>query len=253
MCCEFGISKFPTLGHVRKGVKHRKEYRGQRTKQALVDHATRLAEDPIVLLDSVDHFRSSVLPTRATLLAFTDEPANRSEAYDVYRDVSHSLRDDCDFYWVSGLAKTTFADHNQNDHIAFKAAKESWLSSSNLSRFDLPLSPRTFKDFLSWASRLCLPVVREITFDNAEELTEERLPFVILFYVGQYQKSIRLFREVIERELMHEYGKVNFLLADGDRFHYPLMHLGRTKQDLPLIVIDSFQHMFMFPNYEHIK
>jgi hypothetical protein len=32
------------------------------------------------------------------------------------------------------------------------------------------------------AQELCSPMVREITFENGEELTEEGLPFLILFY-----------------------------------------------------------------------
>lgn len=33
-----------------------------------------------------------------------------------------------------------------------------------------------------WARDMCSPLVREITFENGEELTEEGLPFLILFY-----------------------------------------------------------------------
>jgi hypothetical protein len=33
-----------------------------------------------------------------------------------------------------------------------------------------------------WAYDVCSPLVREITFENGEELTEQGLPFLILFY-----------------------------------------------------------------------
>lgn len=45
---------------------------------------------------------------------------------------------------------------------------------------------------------------------------------------------------------------VNFLLADGIKFAHPLHHLGKSKEDLPLIAIDSFRHMYLFKNYEDI-
>ena len=32
-----------------------------------------------------------------------------------------------------------------------------------------------------WVSDKCIPLVREITFENAEELTEEGVPFLLLF------------------------------------------------------------------------
>lgn len=40
---------------------------------------------------------------------------------------------------------------------------------------------------------------------------------------------------------------INFLTADGERFAHPLHHLGKTQDDLPVIAIDSFRHMYLFP------
>jgi endoplasmic reticulum resident protein 44 len=45
-------------------------------------------------------------------------------------------------------------------------------------------------------------------------------------------------------------ANINFLLADGDRFAHPLHHLGKSQSDLPLIAIDSFRHMYLFPNFK---
>ena len=44
-------------------------------------------------------------------------------------------------------------------------------------------------------------------------------------------------------------------MADGIKFAHPLHHLGKSKEDLPLIAIDSFRHMYLFPKYEdmHIQ
>lgn len=39
-----------------------------------------------------------------------------------------------------------------------------------------------FTEMLLWANKCCMPLVREITFENAEELTEEGLPLMILFH-----------------------------------------------------------------------
>ena len=60
-------------------------------------------------------------------------------------------------------------------------------------------------------------------------------------------------------------GVLNFVTADGVKFAHPLHHLGKTKkvsnwqhgdhapnsspQDLPVLAIDSFRHMYLFPNY----
>lgn len=53
--------------------------------------------------------------------------------------------------------------------------------------------------------------------------------------------------------------RVNFLTADGIKFAHPLQHLGKRKNDLPVVVIDSFKHMYQFPsdknhrNHEDLK
>lgn len=39
---------------------------------------------------------------------------------------------------------------------------------------------------------------------------------------------------------------VNALTADGLKFAHPLHHLGKSANDLPLIAIDSFKHMYLF-------
>lgn len=42
------------------------------------------------------------------------------------------------------------------------------------------------------------------------------------------------------------------MLADGFKFAHPLKHLGKSKQDLPVLAIDSFQHMFLFENMKDL-
>lgn len=45
---------------------------------------------------------------------------------------------------------------------------------------------------------------------------------------------------------------INFLIADGKRFAHPLEHLDKSLDDLPVISIDSFRHMYLFPDYNDI-
>ena len=55
------------------------------------------------------------------------------------------------------------------------------------------------------------------------------------------------------QELLSEKTNVNFLTADGLKFAHPLHHLQKSKDDLPLLAIDSFRHMYLFPSYEETK
>lgn len=48
-------------------------------------------------------------------------------------------------------------------------------------------------------------------------------------------------------------SSINFLYADCETFSHPLHHLGKSPKDCPLIAIDSFRHMYMFPNFDDIN
>lgn len=47
-------------------------------------------------------------------------------------------------------------------------------------------------------------VYREITFENAEELTEEGLPFLILFHSPDDVQSIKDYKTIVETQLITE-------------------------------------------------
>lgn len=129
---------------------------------------------------------------------------------------------------------------------------------------------KSYDEFSVWMTDKCVPLVREITFENAEEFTEEGLPFLILFYHPDDPSSIKKYNDIINMELLDEkrnsemmsfiyilllysyflLENINFLTADGVTFAHPLQHLGKTKNDLPLIAIDSFRHMYLFSKFE---
>ena len=74
------------------------------------------------------------------------------------------------------------------------------------SNFDLFFS---HDELSTWAADKCTPLVREITFENAEELTEEGLPFLILFHAPEDNESIKKYTDVVQRELISEKRKSN--------------------------------------------
>ena len=55
---------------------------------------------------------------------------------------------------------------------------------------------------------------------------------------------------IFKRYLLSVYfsDNINFLTADGSKFSHPLHHLGKTAKDLPILAIDSFRHMYVFPH-----
>jgi endoplasmic reticulum resident protein 44 len=66
---------------------------------------------------------------------------------------------------------------------------------------------KTLDEISAWVAEKCTPLVREITFENAEELTEEGLPFLILFHAPDDNESIKEYTEVVQTQLMEDKRK----------------------------------------------
>ena len=78
-----------------------------------------------------------------------------------------------------------------------------------LHNFSILFFPHGSYDELNiWASDKCTPLVREITFENAEELTEEGLPFLILFHAPEDNESIKRYTDIVQRELLDDKRKI---------------------------------------------
>jgi len=65
-------------------------------------------------------------------------------------------------------------------------------------------SLQSFRDLLRWTYPKCFSLVREITFENAEAITEEGVPLIILFYNPNNKPIIQSFNEVIEKLLRND-------------------------------------------------
>ena len=62
----------------------------------------------------------------------------------------------------------------------------------------------SYDELSVWAADKCTPLVREITFENAEELTEEGLPFLILFHDPEDNESVKRYSDVVQKELLED-------------------------------------------------
>jgi hypothetical protein len=61
-------------------------------------------------------------------------------------------------------------------------------------------------------------------------------------YFNYFKFVLQEYSDLVKRELLSERQQVNFLTADGVKFAHPLHHLGKSKEDLPLIAVDSFRN-----------
>ncbi|XP_034950662.1 endoplasmic reticulum resident protein 44 [Chelonus insularis] len=240
----FQITKYPTLKVIKNGQPTKREYRGQRSVEAFVEFVKKQLEDPIKEFHDLKELMDLDDKKRMIIGYFDRKDVPE---YEKFRRVATNLKDDCQFH--VGFGEVSKAMHPPGQPIiVFRPDR----ALSNDEDETYKGSLHNFDELNIWAQEKCIPLVREITFENAEELTEEGLPFLILFHAPDDVKSVKEFKDVVTNFLVDEKQNVNFLTADGFKFAHPLHHLGKNSSDLPLIAIDSFRHMYLFPKYSDI-
>jgi endoplasmic reticulum resident protein 44 len=204
------------------------EFRGSRSPEAMMKFVVDQARTSVLPV-SVDSARDVKSSQVVILGKFSNNDWKNLET--LKKSSSHFLDSRCGFY-----AKLSENPVTPPSVTAFD--NEDQLEDS----FPDPLSD--YYKFLAWLKAKCVPLARELTFENAEALSEEGLPFVILFRANDDANSLDKFKSLITLELHDYVDRVNFMHADGIVFKHPLSHLNRNADDLPLIAIDNFVHMF---------
>ncbi|KAL3855311.1 hypothetical protein ACJMK2_014859 [Sinanodonta woodiana] len=232
---QYHITKYPTIKIFRSGNVVKKEYRGQRAPDAIGTFIREQLKDPIIVHESMEKLDEIDMKKRHMIGYFEDK---ETDNFKTYRRVASQLREDCTFHAAFGSVSEP--ERTGGDNVVFRPP--------NTHRQDIvyqgPINnPETM---LVWATDKCVPLVREITFDNAEELTEEGLPFLILFHHPDDIATVETFNTEVVKQLLGDKNSVNFLTADGLKFSHPLHHLGKSSSDLPILAIDSFRHMYIF-------
>lgn len=237
----YKISKYPTLKLFRYGQLIRKEYRGQRSVDALSEYVKKEMESPVKKLNEHDDIDKTIEKSKKAVIGYFTNPSGLE--YDNFQRISTVYRDECEF-WI-GLGDWAKSKNIAGNSVFFKAA-----DSYSLTEYNAPIAH--FQHLVNWSSENCVPLIREITFENAEGLTEEGNPFLILFRTIGDTKSEESFKKAVTNELLDLKNSITILMADGKKFAHPLYHINKKDSDLPVIAIDSFKHMFPFEHFSGI-
>lgn len=102
----FQITKYPTLKISVNGDIMKREYRGQRSPEALVTFLRDQLKDPIKKITSLDEVKNLDSKKR-TIIAYFDRPDTPD--YQIFRKVASNLREDCDF--IAGFGEAVSEVH----------------------------------------------------------------------------------------------------------------------------------------------
>lgn len=91
----FLITKYPTLKISLNGDVMKREYRGQRSAEALSQFVSEQLKDPIKTILHLDELKGLDAKRRIMIAYFAQY---NSHDYDAFRRVAANLKDDCEFY-----------------------------------------------------------------------------------------------------------------------------------------------------------
>uniref|UniRef100_A0A7E4VF02 Thioredoxin domain-containing protein n=1 Tax=Panagrellus redivivus TaxID=6233 RepID=A0A7E4VF02_PANRE len=242
IAAKYHVNKYPTLKSFRYGELVKREYRGQRSADALAEFVKKQIESTVHHFQSKEELEKQLDSSKRNIIAYFTLPSG--EEYNNFQKIASALRDECSFWlgtgeWVKSIAPA-------GNGLFFRAE-------SSVENFEYTGPLASYEFLKAWVTDKCIPLVREITFENAEELTEEGLPFLILFRKTGDKVAEKLFTDAVNSELEGVKNAVNCLLADGKKFAHPLHHLGKQEKDLPVVAIDSFRHMYLFDDFSKIN
>ncbi|EDW55219.1 GM10486 [Drosophila sechellia] len=195
---QFDILKYPTIKIIRNGLVGNQEYRGQRSVEAFLQFVEKELSDPIKEFHSIDELKNVDVGYGIVIGYFTSK--DHAE-YDNYRRVASLLRNDCSFLVGFGDLTKDLRPPGKNALI-FRGDPSIPNHKNQYSEYLGNMT--SFKELTFWIDKTCVPLVREITFDNAEELSEEGLPFVLLFYDKDDLSPIQEFKNAIQSQMENE-------------------------------------------------
>ncbi|GAB6018793.1 hypothetical protein CHUAL_000455 [Chamberlinius hualienensis] len=201
LASRFHISKYPTLKLVINGQVGKKEFRGQRSVDAIVKFITDQLRDPIKDVQTTKDIDSVDLKARAIFGYFESK---ESPTYEVFLKVAKNFKDHCEFYAAVGPGTESWRPNG--DNVVFRPSHVKYGPKNTRFMGDL----NDFNQLNTWTNDNCIPIVREITFENAEELTEEGLPFLILFHDPDDHDIVNKFTTLVKTQLGDEKGNLVF-------------------------------------------
>ncbi|VDL76274.1 unnamed protein product [Nippostrongylus brasiliensis] len=235
---KYYVNKYPTMKVFVNGELIQKEYRSTRSVEALTAFVKYQLSTAINEFSSQEQLTAAMDTSKRNVIAWVKRGG---EEYTNLKKIASLLREECNF-WLATESATANLPEDKLSYMDPDAQEEQKFSGNM----------RDYEFLKQWVTDKCIPLVREVTFENVEELTEEGLPFLLFFRDSKRKDQDKMFTEQVIRELYDQRASINPLLADGHKFAHPLKHLGKTMKDLPVLAIDSFQHMYVFPDMSQL-
>ncbi|PAA64276.1 hypothetical protein BOX15_Mlig026010g1 [Macrostomum lignano] len=192
-----GVMKYPTMKIFRYGASVRLEYRGQRSVDAIKEFVRAQLSDSLTRLAApVSDSQVPVEPRQKAMIGRFR--SNDSAGLDTFLRVAELLRDEeCVFLAIVG-------EKDEPESVVYQRGTDMATQISLDYIEEIALKRLAFQK--------CMPIVRELTFENAEAITEEGLPLFVLFYRDDGSTVVDKYKSAVENELKKIYRQDQFFV-----------------------------------------
>ncbi|EDW76530.1 uncharacterized protein Dwil_GK15508 [Drosophila willistoni] len=239
----YDIRKFPTLRLFYRGQDLRQEYRGKRSSEAIVKYVKSQLRSAITEIHHPDELAKLDTKRRAIIGYFN---SREQPAYKIFEKMTVRLMNYCDFYMRLGADIENPIFPRSLPALLFRPDIERTHGQDEIYEVGAAI-PHLVE---TWAFEKCVPLVREVDFNNVEELIEQKLPLLLLLHSPNDLSSIKDFKAIVEMQLSEFRGRFNFITVDGLKFEHSVQHMGKSRKDLPIIAIDSLHFMYPFSHFK---
>jgi len=236
------ITKFPTLRLYYRGHPLRREYRGKRSVDALVEYVKKQFQFAIKRFNDMEQLEM-INVKRRSMIAFFDN--RKKPEFAIFEQLAERYKHDCDFYQRVGPKLENVSYTQRMPTIVYRPDTARTHATDELYTGDMANK----SELEAWLLKKCLPLVREVDFSNVEEIIEENRPILVLFHMPNDMNSVKDFKSIVEMQLT-DCGQFNFVTVDGLKFQHSVHHMGKSHRDLPIIAIDSLKLMYPYSNFK---
>jgi endoplasmic reticulum resident protein 44 len=220
ICQTYKITKYPTLKIYRSGKLSKKEYRGPRSVESMAEFVKKQVEYSVSHIDEKLPLEHVVCNKQRNIVGYFTSKTGIE--YQNFQRVASDLRDDCKFH--VGIGEGAKEKNPAGSSVFYRGPNEKV-------NVEYTGHLADYEGLLQWTHDQCIPLIREVTLENAEEITEESLPLLILFRDAPDEVAEKTFSDVVNNDLSDLKPSINFLIADGKKFARPLFYLRKSRRD----------------------
>ncbi|NP_001360604.1 Thioredoxin domain-containing protein [Caenorhabditis elegans] len=233
---KYSITKFPTMKVFFYGYMMT-EYRGSRQVKGLIEYIEKMENTSSLVnlneAESLTQWQNYVIPQKGTLILWFPRGSPPFELILKAIALIHSQ-----LVVVVPISENLL---KHEDHQLWFS-----LDGEHVERFEGSVS--NFKEIVEWIKKKSAGMVRELTFENMEEMVEDGKPLLILLRKKDDIETEKQFVTTIRRELDQDtLLKLAPVMADGKVLTAVLRHFNKGLDDLPFLLIDQFTHSFPSP------